>query len=227
MSSGPLCEKKDREEGADEGERWGCLVQDRESRFVIANASGPVGEELIARTVDIVVQRTHGRPFSWLSDGWKGYEAILRQAYRQRVRTGKPGRPPWVVPFTLTLTQIVKHRDERGHLLSVETRVALGTSPAPAGTVHVERLNGALRDRLAALTRKTHAFAKRDDTWDALVGLQLFDHNFHRPHQALRLPLVQGPRRYQRRSPAMALSVTDHLWSFQDLLTFRLSITSQ
>jgi len=40
----------------------------------------------------------------------------------------------------------------------------------PAGTVHIERLNGTLRDRLGALTRKTHAFAKRDATWDALVG---------------------------------------------------------
>jgi hypothetical protein len=44
----------------------------------------------------------------------------------------------------------------------VETRAALGPGVGPAGTVHVERLNAALRDRLNALTRKTHAFAKRD-----------------------------------------------------------------
>jgi hypothetical protein len=75
----------------------------------------------------------------------------------------------------------------------------------PAGTVHVERVNGALRDRLAALTRKTHAFAKRDATFDALVGLQLFDHNFHRPHRALRLPLAEGMPRSHHRSPARAL----------------------
>jgi hypothetical protein len=47
--------------------------------------------------------------------------------------------------------------------------------------VHVERLNGALRDRLTALTRKTHAETLRDATWDALVGLQLFDHNSIEP----------------------------------------------
>jgi hypothetical protein len=67
-----------------------------------------------------------------------------------------------VVPVTLTLTQTVKHRNEHGRLLSVEIRAALGADMHPAGTVHVERLNGALRDRLGALTRKTHAFAKRD-----------------------------------------------------------------
>lgn len=124
------------------------------------------------------------------------------------------------------MTQTVKYRDAHGHLLSVEIHCALGKTEAPAGTVHIERLNGVLRDRLAALTRKTHAFAKCDATWDALVGLQIFDHNFLRPHRALQLPLVQGPRRYHRRSPAMALGLTDHLWSFQDLLTCRLPITS-
>jgi hypothetical protein len=86
------------------------------------------------------------------------------------VPTGKRGRPPLLVPETITLTQTVKHRDEHGRLLCVEIRAALGPSVGLAGTVHVERLNGALRDRLNALTRKTHAFAKRDATFDALVG---------------------------------------------------------
>ena len=107
----------------------------------------------------------------------------------------------------------------------MEIRAALGADVESAGTVHVERLNGALRDRLNALTRKTHAFAKRDATFDALVGLQLFDHNFHRAHQALRLPGADGVRRYHHRSPAMALGLTDHRWSFQELLTSRVPIT--
>jgi len=192
---------------------------------VIACATGPLSEDLIEQAVTTTVARTHQRPLSWFSDGWRGYRSILMQAYRKPVRTGKRGRPPWVIPATVTLTQTVKHRDEHGRLLSVEILAALGVGMEPAGTVHVERLNGALRDRLNALTRKTHAFAKRDDTWDALVGLQLFDHNFHRAHRALRLPLADGVRRYRQRSPAMALGLTDHLWSFQDLLTTRIPVT--
>src|SRR6266852_7311514 len=70
-----------------------------------------------------------------------------------------------------------------------------------------------------------HAFAKRDATWDALVGLQLFDHNFQRAHRALQLPLADGRRRYHHRSPAMALGLTDHRWSFLEVLTTRLPIT--
>ena len=107
----------------------------------------------------------------------------------------------------------------------METRAALGAEMEPAGTVHVERLNVAPRDRLGALTRKTHAFAKRDATWDALVNLQLFDHNFHRAHRALQLPLADGRRRYHHRSPAMALGLTDHRWSFLELLTTRIPFT--
>lgn len=164
-----------------------------------------MSEELIEQAVRTTVQRTHQRELHWFSDGWHGYRSLLEQASRQPVRTGKRGRPRLVVPETISLLQTVKHRDEHGRLLSVEIRAALGEASEPAGTIHVERLNGAFRDRLNALTRKTHAFAKRDDTWGALVGLQLFDHNFHRTHRALRLPQASDGCRYDHRSPAMAL----------------------
>jgi len=209
----------------DAGERWGCLVQGRASRFVVASATGPVGEDLIAEAVTRTVARTQQRSLFWFSDGGQGYEPILRRAYRQPVRTGQRGRPRLAVPQGVTLTQTIKHRDGHGRLLSVEIRAALGAERGPAGTVHVERLNGVLRDRLAALTRQTHAFAKRDATWDALVGLPLFDHNFQRAHPALRRPGADGIRRYEQRSPAMALGLTDHRWSFQELLTARIPIT--
>ena len=162
------------------------------------------------RAVTTTVERTHQREPHWWSSGWHGDQGILVRAYRQRKLTGKRGRPAWVVPVTLTLTQTVKHLNEHGRLLCVEIRAALRADVHSAGTVHVERPGGALRDRLAALTRKTHAFAKRDATWDAPVGLQLFDHNFHRAHRTLQLPLANGRRCYLQWSPAMALGLTDH-----------------
>ena len=53
----------------------------------------------------------------------------------------------------------------------------------------------------------------------------LFDHNLQRAHQALRLPVGEGMYRYHLQSPAMALGLADHLWSFQELLTTRVPIT--
>lgn len=80
-----------------------------------------------------------------------------------------------------------------------------------------------LRDRLACLTRKTHAFAKTSLTWDAAVTLALFEHNWLRPHPALRQPLpAPDPatgRRYHRYTPAMTISLTDHLWTWEEFLS--------
>ncbi len=103
---------------------------------------------------------------------------------------------------------------------------ALGEPVEQPQPVHVERLNGVLRDRLACLTRKTHAFAKRPATWDAMVGLALFEHNWLRPHPALRLPSTTSGRCYEPRTPAMAKGLTDHCWSWQEFLTMRVPITS-
>jgi len=89
--------------------------------------------------------------------------------------------------------------------------------------VQVERLNGVLRDRLNALTRKTHAFAKTSRTWDAPVTVRLFEHNRLRPHPALREPAEDLPngRRHRRRTPAMAIGLTGHIRIREEFLTFR------
>jgi hypothetical protein len=52
--------------------------------------------------------------------------------------------------------------------------------------------------------------------WDALFSLALFARNWLRPHVALRLPLPQPTdrRRYDQRTPAMAIGLTDHAWSW-------------
>ena len=151
---------------------------------------------------------------------------MLTRAYRRPVRTGRRGRPPLRVPDGLALTQTIKHCDAHGRPLEVETRATIGAPVPQPRTVHVERLNGALRDRLGALTRKTHAFAKTADTWDALLGLAVFEHNWLRAHPALRRPSATPGRRYDPRTPAMALGLTDRRWTWPEFLTKRIIATS-
>jgi hypothetical protein len=150
---------------------------------------------------------------------------VLTRAYRRPVPTGRRGRPPLRVPDGLALTQTIKHRDEHGRLLEIETRATLGAPVPRPATVHVERLNGVLRDRLGCLTRKTHAFAKLAETWDALLGLAVFEHNWLRPHPALRHPSGTPERRYDPSTPAMALGLTDHPRTWTDCLTMPVSIS--
>ena len=150
---------------------------------------------------------------------------MLTRAYRRPVPTGQRGRPPLRVPDGLALTQTIKHRDEHGRLLEIETRATIGVPVPRPATVHVERLNGVLRDRLGCLTRKTHAFAKLAETWDALLGLAVFEHNWLRPHPALRHPSGTPARRYDPYTPAMALGLTDHPWTWTEFLTMQVSIS--
>src|SRR5258707_4437022 len=125
------------------GPRWGCLVLDRASRFVVAHASGPREEELAARVFAQTQQRAAGQALPWCSDGWRPYPEQLLRAYRQPVRTGRRGRPPLRLPDGVRLTQTIKHRDERGRLRRGETPAALRAPLQQADLLPVRR-----RDRL-------------------------------------------------------------------------------
>ena len=94
--------------------------------------------------------------------------------------------------------------------------------------MHVEGRNGVCRDRLNALTRKTHAFAKSTTIWDALsvLDLQVFEQNWLHPHPAVRQPVVAVGRVYDQRTPAMALRLTDHTWTWREFLTTPTHVSS-
>jgi hypothetical protein len=191
--------------------------------MIVAHATSHEHNDALATAAVAQAQaRTGGRAFAWCGDGWREYRPVLTRAYRQVVRDGRPGRPPRRVPDDLALTQRIKHREPHGRLLSIEVKATLGAPVEPPGTVRVERLNGVLRDRLNALTRKTHAFAKTAETWDALLGLALFEHNWLRPHPALRVPLDDPPHghaaRFERRTPAMALGLAHRPWGWPEFL---------
>jgi hypothetical protein len=172
-------------------------------------------------------QRTAGQAgIAWISDGWTAYAETIADVYCDAVPVTAGGRTWAVLQQTpgVRLTQAIKHRQGR-RLRQVEVRATIGALVTQPHTVHIERFNGVLRDRLACLTRKTHAFAKEARTWDAAVALALFEHNWLRPHPALRHPLpapIHG-RRYHRHTPAMALGLTDHRWSFAEFLTHSIS----
>ena len=175
------------------------MSQDRASRFVVAWAFGATEDELAPEVVRLTRQRTRAQAgVPWVSDGRKVYRRVICQVYRDPQPTGKRGRPPLVLREDVRLTQAVKRR-VGGRVVGVAVRPVVGEPVACPYCVHAERLNGVLRDRLNALTRKTHAFAKKPTSWEALVRLCLFEHNWMRPHRALRERVggLPGGRRYQ------------------------------
>jgi hypothetical protein len=177
--------------------------------------------EAAAKVVPQTRERTAGRRgIRWISDGHPAYRRWIRKVYRDPVRSGARGRPRLVPTPGVGLTQVVKRRVGY-RIRKVTVRHCFGPEPLDPYTVRIERLNGALRDRLSCLTRKTHGFAKRDETWEAVVGLGVFEHNWLRPHTALRQEALDLPAgyRYRKRTPAMAVGLTDHPWTWEEFLT--------
>jgi len=51
------------------GDRYGCLIQDHASRFIVAHASGRRDEVLAEAAIRRAYARTAGRPLAWCRDG--------------------------------------------------------------------------------------------------------------------------------------------------------------
>ncbi|MBI4748260.1 MAG: hypothetical protein HY774_07200, partial [Acidobacteria bacterium] len=91
----------------------------------------------------------------------------------------------------------------------------------------LERLNLTLRQALAPLVRKTLHFCKQRQQLERRVVFFQVYYNFARPHLSLRLPLPDSERRssgvihpkWKPRTPGIAAGLTDHVWTFRELLT--------
>jgi hypothetical protein len=93
----------------------------------------------------------------------------------------------------------------------------------------VERLNLRLRQRVAAIGRRSATPCKSEDGLrQQLVLFQVY-HNFVLPHASLRQPLLApepthgsgSARLWQQQSPAMAAGLTDHVWTLKEVLLSR------
>jgi IS1 family transposase len=73
-------------------------------------------------------------------------------------------------------------------------------------TSYVERQNLTMRMQMRRFTRLTNGYSKKLENLKAHIALHFAHYNFVRVHQTLRI------------TPAMATQLTDHLWSFEELL---------
>jgi hypothetical protein len=198
-----------------------------------------VGPRTLATAKEVIAAtkaRVAGLPV-FFSDGFTCYLAALIAAFHvvtTFARTGKRGRPrkPRCEPQpALVYGQWVKQK-KQGKWLTLSTRVVLGAERLTQlgltiSTALVERGNLTLRQALAPLARKTSSFCKdRERMQQRVVLCQVF-YNMARPHMSLQQPLPLHERtrhgaiqpRWRKRTPAMAAGITDHVWTFRELLT--------
>ena len=147
----------------------------------------------------------------------------MRETLREPRHTGTGGRPR-LRPWRHVLSAPVVKRDERRRVVETARRMVDGT-PARGATLRrrsqgdgvlktasIERLNATFRERLAALTRRGRALARRTLTLQHGRYLLGTVYNFCTPQASL--PPTSGGT-----TPAMAAGITDHGWTVQALLS--------
>jgi len=168
------------------------------------------------------------------TDGWAPYPNSIRRAFREKVkRTAGRGRCTLAVWPGLHIGTVIK-RTVNQHLKEVIRQMTHGSfaqalkllGRSKGGTMlntsFIERLNGTMRERLAALTRKCrHASSKLHalHTGMYLIG---GTYNFCWPHHELSKSVEKGGFGMPC-TPAMASGLTDHIWSVFELLSYQVA----
>jgi len=221
---------------ADDGRQWVWMSYAPHCRLILATVVGPRTSETALKLIQMTAQIVRGIPV-FFSDGFSSYWQALLACYhtlKTFPRTGKRGAPkkPVKVPSPdLVYGQVVKKK-RQGRLVEVVSRVVCGadrlaTLGLTISTTLLERVNLTFRQALAPLARKTLSFSKeRSHLEQQTCFFQAF-YNMVRPHLSLREQIVGTAQRFERkwqpRTPAMAAGITDHVWTFRELLTVKFS----
>ena len=141
-----------------------------------------------------------------------------------------------VVPPGFLVGQAIKHV-RAGRVKEVVQRVGHGSLPAiqvrleacRAGRriqiAYIERFNATCRSWLAPLVRRSRCLARTQALLEHGIYLLGGAYNFCWVHRSLReRQYATGwgdpPRKWEPRTPAMAAGLTDHVWSFRELLWY-------
>ena len=185
-------------------------------------------------------------PF-FTSDNLPHYADALLAAYGAWYtppRCGTRGRwpaPRQRPPAALCYAVVIKER-EGSRVVQVSTRLVYGTEEQLArflktspvshtiNTYGVERNNLTMRQHSRRLGRKVNAFSKKRTYLKHQLELAFAYYHFCRPHRGLRQPLPHpiptkngngSPKKWRPVTPAMAAGLTDHVWTIDELLSFR------
>lgn len=198
------------------------------SLFILWIDLGPRTTETSAGLIAQVVARLSALPM-FLTDGWKAYPRaliqVLGRVYRPR-RKGKVGRKPkprLIAPDALFYAQVIKVRDATGMLVEVTTKVVFGGPRrffkqlrerglgTTIQTAFMERWYGTLRGLVAPLRRRTRCLSWSQVRHQGRVWLLVSLYNFVIPHKSL-------GRGWRKRTPAMAIGLTDHVWTYREYI---------
>jgi transposase-like protein len=208
------------------GVLWMALALMVTTRLWLGGAISPTRDRrLIQRLVAIVAACARFGPLLFVTDGLQTYSDVVRSAFRTR-QTGTGGRPRLIGWPDLVIAQVVKqysgrvvtgtiHRLVHGSVRMFLTLLWSTPGCQVLNTAFIERLNGTFRSRLSVFGRRTRMLARREATVEQGMYLVGTLYNFCCAHDSLRL--ADG----RPQTPAMAAGITDHIWTVNELLHYR------
>ena len=140
------------------------------------------------------------------SDAFRYYEPALKRVFGNRIKYGQIIKR-YADEANPELSNETSRRYSPGIGVGIDRKPVIRNPPLEAiSTSHAERHNLSVRMASRRFTRLTNAFSKKLENHIAAVHLYVGHYNFCRVHEALRI------------TPAMAVGVTDHVWSIAELL---------
>lgn len=211
---------------------------DAETKLAVSLVMGPRSQENAEALWNDFAQRTdHRLPELITTDEYGVYAgAILNtygipKAFPSTGRRGRPRRPQLVPPQALVYAMVHKLR-RKGRVVKVTIRRVFGTAwrvaqalarstvSAHVNTSFVERFNATVRQHNSRKARKVYTFSKDFVQHQAMSWFAMSYYNFCRPHLGLRR---RDEGAWQRRTPAMAAGLSDHVWSLHEFMRYPLA----
>lgn len=192
-----------------ENEQWGWNAIEAGTKLLLGFVIGPWTKKTAKKLVKLLRKRIKSI-WMFISDGLEHYIKYIAWLFKHA-----------------TYVQLVKHYSGR-KLESLEVRHIQGFPIAVAEelirlhglgsrihTAFVERLNLTERQSSSKLRRKTLCYAKRTERLTNYMRIFQAYYNLVRPHMSLKVERV-------KRTPAMASRLTDHIWTWNELLAQRI-----
>jgi IS1 family transposase len=205
--------KKRRRVAADDpdtvGDQYIYLAMDSTSKAILSWLVGKRNYRNAQRFVDDVRFRVLGKP-EISTDGYTPYLKAVNLAFDGEASHGIVDKQ------TIFLASDGDNDGyyAREQLVAVKRTTVSGT-PRHISTSYIERQNLTLRMSQRRLTRLSNGFSKKYENHCAAIALYATHYNFCRVHETLRI------------TPAMHLSITDHVWTMSDLIEAALSKGAQ
>jgi len=183
------------------GHVWTWTALDADSKLIVSYFVGGRDAEYALAFMDDLRSRLVNT-VQLTTDAHHAYLTAVEEAfgadvdYAQLIKTY--GKPPVDSPET---------RYSPGECTGTRKRAIEGNpDPRKISTSYVERQNLSMRMSMRRFTRLTNAFSKKFENHCHAIALYFTFYNFVRIHKTLRV------------TPAMEAGISDHVWSFEEIV---------